>query len=223
MPVRLSISHLLLPAAFVAIALAVACDKPLPEVCEALEDEPEADAIPTTIELRNVGAVPLFVEGLVFEVDGVRLSQELDIPGLACATAEANVDTICAEEPVLADSYSVLRLDPGSSFEIAWDGYLWESVRIDDACFDGPFCEYGVSSCLAGRAVAPASQLTLRMLTATGCTLDGSECTCPQGQDACEIDYVWYTTGWAMLSCPLSETRLELEYHGDPIVIELGG
>jgi hypothetical protein len=62
----------------------------------------------------------------------------------------------------------------------------------------------------------------LRMLPATSCSFEGSECACPQGESVCEIPYDPYSGNQPMLGDPLPEFQLEFEYTGEPIVIELG-
>jgi hypothetical protein len=233
---RPALAPLLLVVTFTTVTFAVACTPldpldPAPASCEALDDEPEADAIPTTIELRNVGPVPLFLpEGggdrhdlVYFIIDGVPRIDETGYPTLRCSTIEDNLGDLCSEEGLLKDSDRLVRLDPGASFEIPWDGYIWELISIDDACFDGPLCGEGFAvSCEAGRVVAPGSHLLLNVTAYAGCSMAEADCACPQGEASCEIPLEVGTTP-PDLTNPRPPVTVEAEFTGASIVIELPG
>lgn len=222
-------SSLLFVTFTATVTLGAACT-PLPESCEAVVDHVEADALSTTIEIRNVGAVPLFVpeaggdrhELLSFTVDGVQMIDELAFPDLRCSTVE-EVDAVCADDGMTKASERLVRLDPGASIEIDWDGYLWELVPLDLTCFDDPLCDPSSNlNCEAGRSIESGSQLSLRSFFATSCSIAGAECTCPQGESACEIP-IDVSGDQPELGDPQPTVTVDLEYTGAPIVIEIGG
>jgi hypothetical protein len=141
-------------------------------------------------------------------------------PGMHCAALD--IDTLCEEEPLHKDGERLVRIDPGASFEFAFDGYYWELLTIEDVCLGEPVCPFSVVGCHAGRVIPPGSLLSMNIQPATVCSFEEGECTCPQAESACEIPYAPYNFDGPELSDHLPEASFEFEFTGEPMVIEIG-
>ena len=155
------------------------------EVCDDLPDEaPEASAVDFVVQ--NDRAVRVFVEfsdsdcdkveGFTLTGAGASLNWRRPPCGLSCDAVRSG-PCDCNES---CGGPTVLRLEPGASYSIAWDGssYLEHEVSVDCA-------EEGCPLTCFQRTPAPEGvSYGLSVLASLSC--DG-DCECAAGQDACIV------------------------------------
>ena len=83
----------------------------------------------------------------------------------------------CSDGPATA-----VRLEPGATWSVPWERYVWQAISLDDDCVMGTACESG-STCWAGRQ-RPSGPLSARVRVTETC--DFSD-TCDCGSAACEL------------------------------------
>jgi hypothetical protein len=156
----------------------------------APDEAPQGPSV--TFTLRNLRSDAIFVVSWLGCVEGyVRLDLVDDPPGRwpldACAPTCANIIAgecwDCACEPP-----RLLRVEPGASYDVVWDGQLWIDAELPTEC---NACAVA-SDCLLGVS-APAHTYLITSTAATSATdcvdeMGGSSCTCPNGAQACFIE-----------------------------------
>lgn len=219
---------LLLPCFALSCALAAASEDP--QSC-GIQDHAPADATPTTIELRNVGDQTLFIgeaggdrhDLVSVSIDGADFLMEPAgdlFTALSCAGyLEGNTD-LCADLIPPKDLERVLRLEPGASYALEWDGYGWTSVFVTEACGELPCGGIPNTNCLDGRAPEVGATVQLRVTPWTSCEGPEQSCACADQDPSCLLALP--RAELPTLGEPLEATELEFELTGDTVVVELG-
>lgn len=191
------------------------------DACELAQDDPMADTA-MTFQLVNLGATAIFVAAtddcvsndFRLRFDGVDAlwTSTLANQGNQCASMQPPCGFVCTND----DPEQYLRIEPGESADLHWDGYWWETVTVDSACLS-PECT-GDVMCNAGRQAGGGSMFSLEATALSECTPSDFECDCQPGETSCLI-YSYGGVGGA------SETAMQdFAFAGDStVVIEFGG
>ncbi len=148
--------------------------------CEELAAESPSGAT-VAITLRNDRAVPIFVpwsvDGCTWEPFTIWMQEQRvfwdDAGGAYIPSCEALLEVGCgwgcSDGPA-----SVLRLDPGATHELSWDGYVWSPMAVDAACAAEKGCPEG-GRCWAGRQLS-ADPVQARIRVMESC--EEADCDC---------------------------------------------
>lgn len=156
------------------------------------EDTP-AEGPAVTISLRNDRATAIFVTSQFDCTEShLRIDTDSDPPGRwpleQCAPTCASIIADACECADACAQPGLIRIEPGGTHELAWDGALWvehELAAECNACGVAPDCLLGVSA-PAGMVLASAGASS----TATDCTDEAGEpstCECARGEDSCVL------------------------------------
>ncbi|WP_106390752.1 hypothetical protein [Enhygromyxa salina] len=81
-----------------------------------------------------------------------------------------------------------IRVDPGESYALNWNGYGWRSHEVADACLGPEFC---LDTCAYGVAVEPGTELSVTIYSYASCgDFEGEpdeSCDCPPEQPSCQL------------------------------------
>lgn len=159
------------------------------ETCDALRPD-DAEGSPSAILIRNEGAEPLYVRNdaacgnrafQIEDADGRRLSlQHAVCEATLCDALAEGTDTTfrCGACP-----QTVIRIDPGASFEDEWSGVQWVQESVPAACSSQ---ELAGQSCWARRLPAPGPYLVRAVAsTELAAPHEMGECM-PLGDGLCE-------------------------------------
>jgi hypothetical protein len=164
------------------------------------------------ITLRNERAEAIFVTAPFFCADAtVRIDSNGMPPGLwplgACTPRCTSIVADACECPEDCEIPALVRIDPGASHDVTWDGALFVEHLLDpacNACGVAPDCRLGVS--------APDGMVLVSATAASS----ASDCTDPEGAPvACECP--------AGGSCPLDGTVADPTELGAQAVIDYPG
>jgi hypothetical protein len=163
------------------------------EPLDCVEDEPPAGP-EVTITLRNERAEAIFVTAPFFCADAhLRIDSNGMPPGQwplgACTPRCTSIVADMCECPEVCEIPSLVRIEPGASHEIAWDGALFVEHLLDpvcNACGVAPDCRLGVSApegmvLVSATAASAASECT----DAKGAPV---ACECAADEGSCMLD-----------------------------------
>ena len=154
------------------------------EVCsELLDATPPAE--PTLVELTNGLSEPVFVGYASYCVfkpfELTRVSSGGVVvwhDNCADSCSQLLLDGECTDCDGCAFRY--LRIDPGATHTIEWDGLVSQNVDIPSECLDEP-CS---NTCSKWDDLA-AGQYRFTAVAATECPGDESWCSCDAGESSC--------------------------------------
>lgn len=161
----------------------------LPPVCSGFEDATSPGDVP--IRITNGSEADLFL----LDVDGcniwrsqyrLRRLGEIVWPKSGCGyfvPCERVVGDVCESAWCHAVCYwaETIRIIPGGSYAIPWEGLVYEPRTLPPEC--APGCDF---ECDQARPAEIGEHLTLELLTATEMECPGGDCACnPNGEGWC--------------------------------------
>ncbi|MBK6922274.1 MAG: hypothetical protein IPH07_33090 [Deltaproteobacteria bacterium] len=153
--------------------------------CTPVDDEPTSSM--TTVRLTNALATPVVIAVVPFcpANDYYQIESSEDELALHVESCGNFCDQLgqpweCQAGCINPNDILIL---PGGSHEFEpWDGRLWESRAVPDAC--GPL---NTGECFHGVAASGPLQMTVWFKPATEDLCDGT-CECADGEDSCVFD-----------------------------------
>jgi hypothetical protein len=193
----------LLGAALVSLLSATAaCNSDVDDIpveCDGFLDTTDA-ATPVSITITNDGADPIYLVGtdcsttvdlVLRDADGTILSRHGGTCGYTCE--DLMTQEIGCAEPAICAQPPTVKIAPGGSYEMAWDGFVTPTVDMPAGCFASSESELGgeAGSCQQLQVAADATyQAAVSVANTIDCGGQACDCT-PDENGICMIDFAW--------------------------------
>ena len=168
--------------------------------CQSFEDEPLPTGRPggVLVRVRNEGSAPIFLTGAgcttnielsVTDPDGKDRVWQSDDCTFTCEDLQDNAG-VCAAGCAIPP---VMMIAPGGSYDIEWNGALFEDVEMPEGCFFEPQ-NPGPQACFQRRVAVDGNYTLSTKVWPDLVDFDDVKCT-PGPEGWCQLDNFAEVTG----------------------------